>query len=1081
VTPLGSGLSFCIITNGKRPKRLQEEIDSIVRLGIPSYEILVAGKIPGEIQGVRVFEMHEAAQTGRLGLMRNRLAEQAKFDTIVNVDDDFVFHQDFYTGLTSREAPFDILSTRILNPDGTRFWDWAVFGAPTGHHLISYDDVSPYVYITGGFSVQRREVVLDVRWNEEFGLNQAEDVDYSRRAQAKGYSIEFCREASVTHNDQNYTRIDDLVFRQPLPGMFDEIGLGLLGRGFYPLEGDGTRFIAPHSLIRVPSFTLLAAAELSLVLQPLPSEYYSSDPVVIHIYKSKYLEQTLNVNSATGQFQVNLLLESSRQDIDIDLVVSSSVVPQLLGNHRDKRIISARLIKLHIESKGLINFFFDLNSETLSRPQLNEYQGIKLIGQELDGSIEGFLSRRILRELIELVGYEQCATKLEPICVDPSFTQALLSEYNLFSEYRQLLSTPVESGIIVVHLPLRLLPDPGFLPRVWQLNTPLSERIVITYGRNLLEIQTHIVGLQRAKTIYVWNESQRQLFLLAGIEEEKLRVLRLQRNEERYAGSESSGRSSLSLLYCIQDEQEIEIVCAIISDLLDKHHDLAFVISLCVPPWRRRTLRLEIEALLDEVLDETSRERVSYLEKPFVTGQDLSVTHILAPLENPDDPRYEWLGSVLGLPILRGASTSGIESTAHSPEWLAAHLHEIRLQLSQIEQPNGSPTSEPLPGAVHVHNLEQSLKVAIDCRSLYFPEISERGIGAYTKGFLTYLAHTNPKWQFTLCVERNEEPDLVKDMRNFANIELHYWHELAFDKFDVVHLTDQMSMLLGYDAPLRMVPREVVTTLTFYDLIPLALPHLFYDTWPERMKEVYQKRLDQVRTSSVHIFSISENTKSDLIKYVQVPPERITTIYGAASIASTDISVDSTMVRAKYRIAENFVLVVGGLDKQKNFEVVLAAYVEAQKRASLNLVVVGSFCDPYKELYFKEVQRLGIPGVVFTGYLPDEELNVLYRTATVTCFVSLYEGLGVPVLEAMARGCPVITSTGGSLPEVAGEEGLVYDPSDIQGIADAIVRLAQDPVERQRYGEYGHAQSLKFSWKTTVERVKEAWSSLLHS
>lgn len=1074
MTPLGSGLSFCIITNGKRPKRLQEEIESIVRLGIPSYEILVGGKIPAQIQGVRAIEMQEAAEAGRLGFMRNRLAEQARFDTIVNVDDDFVFHPDFYTGLASRRTPFDILSTRILNPDGTRFWDWAVFGAPTGHHLISYDDVSPYVYVTGGFSVQRREVVLDVGWNEDFRLNQAEDVDYSRRAQAKGYSIEFCREASVTHNDPAYTRIDDLVFRQPLPGTFDEIGAGLLGRGFYPVEGDGTRFIAPHSLIRVPSIALLAAAELSLVLQTLPSEYYSSTPVVIHIYKNKYLEQTLNVDGSTVPVEINLLLGSSRQEVDIDLLISSAVVPQLLGNHRDRRIIGARLLKLQIEPKGLITPSVNLTVETDSRSKLSEYPGVKLIGQELDGSLEGFLSRKILGELIRVTGHKQSSTKLEPICIDPAFTQTLLSEPKLFNSYRQLLSTPVESGTIAVHLPLRLLPDPGFLPRVWQQHTALSNRVVVTYGRDLLEVQTHLAGLQKAKTVYVWSESQRQLFLAAGLEEEKLRVLELQHSGEIRAAAPNS--RSPSILYCIQNDQELEVVCAVISGLLERHHELSFVICLCVSPWKRRALKLELDALLDEVLDETSRERVRHIEEPLVAEKDISASHILAPLESPDDPRYEWLGRVLAVPVLKGVIASRYENRILSSDMLTAHIQEIESQLIQ----NAEMPEQKSAGVVHgARSSIRPLKIAVDCRSLYFPEISERGIGAYTKAFLSSLAETSPDWEITLCVERHEEPELLRTLKDFANVRNAYWDEIAIDHFDLVHLTDQMSMLLGYDAPLRLLPRNVVSTLTFYDIIPLALSHLFYDTWPERMKEVYRKRLDQVRASSSHIFAISENTKKDLINYAHVKEERITTIYGAASIGSSDAEGDLAEIRTRYGMAEKFILVVGGLDKQKNFDTVLSAYVEAKKRTSLNLVVVGSFCDPYKELYFKETQRLNIPGIVFTGYLPEKDLNVLYRNAVATCFPSLYEGLGVPVLEAMSQGCPVITSRASSLPEIAGEKGLLYDPRDVAGIVEAIVSLAHDPAKRQLYADYGLVQSKKFSWKATIERAKETWYELL--
>lgn len=144
------GWSFLIITNGKRPRKLLSEIESIRSLRIPEFEILVGGEPPADLpEGVGAVLAIDAARNGRLGEMRNALTSVAKYSRLVIVDDDFIFHEDFYIGLQRYGDDWEALSVRILNPDGSRFWDWATHGGPRGHVLLDYDDSDDHVYITG--------------------------------------------------------------------------------------------------------------------------------------------------------------------------------------------------------------------------------------------------------------------------------------------------------------------------------------------------------------------------------------------------------------------------------------------------------------------------------------------------------------------------------------------------------------------------------------------------------------------------------------------------------------------------------------------------------------------------------------------------------------------------------------------------------------------------------------------------------------------------------------------------------------------------------------------------------------------
>jgi glycosyltransferase involved in cell wall biosynthesis len=198
------GFSFCIITDGREPDKLRLEIESIRAQHEKNSEIFVGGAVPPGFEDVYCVDMAEAARDGRLGFMRNRLVERARFGVVVVADDDMIFHPGFTKGIQMYPGDYDVLCVRILNTDGTRFWDWAVYGAPSGHHLIDYATNDPYVYVTGGMCIMRAYVPRLVQWSDRLVFYQFEDIDFSRRINARGLRIRFCRESVVTHNDERY-------------------------------------------------------------------------------------------------------------------------------------------------------------------------------------------------------------------------------------------------------------------------------------------------------------------------------------------------------------------------------------------------------------------------------------------------------------------------------------------------------------------------------------------------------------------------------------------------------------------------------------------------------------------------------------------------------------------------------------------------------------------------------------------------------------------------------------------------------------------------------------------------------------
>jgi len=180
--------SFCIITDNKEPDKLQALYASIAKQKMDA-EIIVSV---------------DRQQQGRLGLLRNKACEQAQGDTLIVMDDDLILHDDFATGLQRYGDNFDVLSCRILNPDYTRYWDWKAHKDGM-NWLLDYGDKSPLISITGGLCILHKNIFDVVKWDEQRGFYQNEDVDFSERLKAKGIRIDMNPYSTVTH-DAPYTQ-----------------------------------------------------------------------------------------------------------------------------------------------------------------------------------------------------------------------------------------------------------------------------------------------------------------------------------------------------------------------------------------------------------------------------------------------------------------------------------------------------------------------------------------------------------------------------------------------------------------------------------------------------------------------------------------------------------------------------------------------------------------------------------------------------------------------------------------------------------------------------------------------------------
>jgi len=291
----------------------------------------------------------------------------------------------------------------------------------------------------------------------------------------------------------------------------------------------------------------------------------------------------------------------------------------------------------------------------------------------------------------------------------------------------------------------------------------------------------------------------------------------------------------------------------------------------------------------------------------------------------------------------------------------------------------------------------------------------------------------------------------------------------SIEKQDILH-----SPFLSFPASSNGAG-QLKRFLTIYDLIPILFPQYF------KYKEAGRlERLVRQITPADYVFAISESTKNDLCNYAKIDPSRVLVTPLAAS-GSFEKCVDADLIaatRSKYAIPDApYVLSLCTLEPRKNIDQTIRCFyrlVEEEKIDDLNLVLVGTKGWKFGRI-FEEMGRKSIAEnrIFTTGYVPDEDLSPLYSGAQMFVYPSFYEGFGLPPLEAMQCGVPVITSDTSSLPEVVGDAGIMLAPDDGDAICQAMLDLHSDEDLRLDLSRKGMQRAAQFSWdKCADETVK---------
>ncbi len=269
------------------------------------------------------------------------------------------------------------------------------------------------------------------------------------------------------------------------------------------------------------------------------------------------------------------------------------------------------------------------------------------------------------------------------------------------------------------------------------------------------------------------------------------------------------------------------------------------------------------------------------------------------------------------------------------------------------------------------------------------------------------------------------------------------------------------------------------TVVTLHDLSFYLYPELF-----PRSKRIYLQHMTRYTIHHAQaVIAVSASTKKDALRLFSVPEKKITVIPNGveAQMRPLDDPTPIKALRQRYDLPSDLLLFLGTLEPRKNLITLLEAYALLRRRRDIrhHLVIAGGRGWYYQEVY-DAAERLGLHETThFVGYVPDEELPLWYNAADLFIYPSLYEGFGLPPLEAMACGTPVIVSNTSSLPEVVGDAGLTVDPHDPQALAEAIHSLLSDPSRRERLARAARRQASEFSWDATATRTAELYHHVL--
>lgn len=361
------------------------------------------------------------------------------------------------------------------------------------------------------------------------------------------------------------------------------------------------------------------------------------------------------------------------------------------------------------------------------------------------------------------------------------------------------------------------------------------------------------------------------------------------------------------------------------------------------------------------------------------------------------------------------------------------------------------------------------MKIGIDIRTAC---TNKSGKGWYTYFLAKELLRQDHQNEYVLYTDH-----LSADISDFYNSHIKVirkhsflWHFAVIKDFKKER-GDLFFSPTSFIIP-AFLPKNIRSVITVHDLVAFLHPSMHH-TKAMLLEKLF---LGRALKKAFRVLAPSHNTKKDLVKLFKYPTEKIVVTPLAAGEVFSHKPADAelNLVRQKYNLPGEFVLAVSGLEPRKNVAAAIKAIeLSAKNHADLKLVILGG--KGWKSEKAEKALRRADRHVIHIESCSPAELPIFYRLAKMLVYPSLYEGFGLPPLEAMASGCPVICSNTASLPEVCGDAAILVDPNDVENLSLNISQLIEDKDLQANLAKKGLEQAEKFSWKKTAELTMRAF------
>lgn len=361
------------------------------------------------------------------------------------------------------------------------------------------------------------------------------------------------------------------------------------------------------------------------------------------------------------------------------------------------------------------------------------------------------------------------------------------------------------------------------------------------------------------------------------------------------------------------------------------------------------------------------------------------------------------------------------------------------------------------------------------------------GLGNYSRFIVQTLAEYYPENNYLLCSPSVGNPRLYEHLLDYRSVSLQtpestigqtfgtYWRNwglkpmLREEEVDIYHgLSNELPIgLYNY--------KHIGTVLTVHDLAFVRYPQ-FYKAVDRLM---YTRKYRASARHADHVVAVSEYTRQDIIEYFGVEPERVSVVYQGCSSAYSAVKPEqAAFVRGHYQLPERYMLFVGSIEERKNLILAVEALAQLRDR-SVSLVAVGRR-TPYVEQVLATARRLGVERRlrIFHG-IPNEHLPGFYAAATLFVYPSRFEGFGIPLIEALNAGVPVIGARGSCLEEAGGPNSLYTSPDDAEELADMMQRILDSDTLAQEMVEEGRVYAKRFSPKNIMRELRNVYENVL--